>query len=219
MRPGPAERVSGMDVLAVLASGLVAGLGVAVPLGAISVLLLGEGIARGFRRSVPAATAVGLVDTLYAAVAVALGAVAAPLVAAWSPWPTVVGGGALVAIAAAGLWRSRAAGAQDADGGRHDGPGWRRFIGFFGLTAINPATMVYFAAITVGLADLLRKPAAAALFVGGVGIASLAWQLVVVGVGGALGRRATAQARRATAVAGNLIVAGLGVAMLLRALA
>lgn len=207
-----------MDVLSVLASGLLAGLGVAMPLGAISVLLLGEGITRGFGRSVPAATAVGVVDALYAALAVLLGAVAAPLIAGWSPWPTVVGGVALVGIAAAGLWRSRAAAPEAADAGPHDGPGWHRFAVLFGLTAINPATLVYFAAITVGLADLLRTPAAGALFVGGVGVASLSWQLVVVAVGGALGSRATPRARRATAVAGNLIVAGLGVAMLLPAL-
>ena len=203
-----------MDLLAALGSGALAGLGVAMPLGAISVLLIGEGVARGFRAAAPAGLAVGLVDTVYCALAVVLGVVAAPAIAAWGSWPRAVGGCALIVIAAFGLWRAwRRSG--DGDGSPPAGSGWRLFGLFLGLTAINPATLVYFAAITVGLAHLLGSAAAGGLFVVGVGVASISWQLLVVAAGGLLRGRTTPRARRITALVGNVIVAGLGMAMLL----
>lgn len=199
-----------------LARGALAGLGIALPLGAIGVLLLGEGIARGFRRGAPAALAVGAVDTSYSAVAVAFGAAAAPVIGGWGRWPAVLGGAVLLVIATLGLWRSSR---PPADGATPPaGSGWRRFVLFLGLTAINPATLVYFAAITVGLAGRLGTPAAAAAFVAGVGLASVSWQLVVVGTGAALRHRITERARRLSVVIGNLVVGGLGVAMLVGAL-
>lgn len=195
-----------------LARGALAGLGVAMPLGAIGVLLLGEGISRGFRRAAPAAVAVGSIDTLYSAVAVVFGAAAAPVIGAWGRWPAVVGGCVLIGIAGLGVWRSsrRPADALPAPGGS----GWQRFVLFLGLTAINPATLAYFAAITVGLTGRLGTPAAAAAFVAGVGLASVTWQLVVVGTGAVLRHRITERTRRLSVLVGNLVVAGLGVAML-----
>lgn len=202
-----------MDLLAALGSGALAGLGVAMPLGAISVLLLGEGVARGFRAAAPAGLAVGLVDTLYCALAVVLGVVAAPAIAAWGTWPRLIGGCALIVIAAFGLWRAWRRTADD-EATPPAGSGLRLFGLFLGLTAINPATLVYFAAITVGLAHLLSSAAAGGLFVLGVGVASVSWQLLVVAAGGLLRGRTTPRIRRLTALVGNLIVAGLGVAML-----
>ncbi|MGV8908240.1 MAG: hypothetical protein ACOH1Y_04600 [Propionicimonas sp.] len=45
-----------------LVAGLLAGLGIAVPLGAIAVLLVNEGVSRGFRGGWPGALAVGVID-------------------------------------------------------------------------------------------------------------------------------------------------------------
>jgi arginine exporter protein ArgO len=207
-----------MDLVGALASGMLAGLGVAMPLGAISVLLLGEGVERGFWGAAPGALAVGTIDTLYSFAAVVLGAVAAPVIVGWGPWPMALGGLVLVGIAAAGLWRSVTR--PDADGAATPAPtgrGRHRFALFLGLTAVNPTTLVYFAAITVGLADLLRSPVAGAVFVAGVGVASACWQLALVAIGSALGRRATPRAKVVTARVGNAIVAALGIAMILRA--
>ncbi len=198
-----------------LARGALAGLGVAVPLGAIGILLLGEGIGRGFRSGAPGAVAVGCIDTAYSALAVVFGAAAAPVIGRGGRWPAVLGGTVLVGIAALGLWRSSRAPADAAPA--PSGSGWRRFVLFLGLTAINPATLIYFAAITVGLGGRLGTPAAAVAFVAGVGLASTAWQLVVVGTGAVLRHRITERARRLSVVVGNLVVAGLGVAMLVGA--
>lgn len=206
-----------MGALAALAAGVIAGLGIAVPLGAIAVLLINEGVTRGFRGGAPGAVAVGVIDTVYCTAAVTLGAVAAPVITGWGRWPALAGGIALLVIAGLGLWRSlgRPDVVDSTEG--PSGTGWHRFALFLGLTAINPATLVYFAAITVGLAHLLQSPLAAGLFVAGVGTASVSWQLVVVAVGALMRGRLSPRSRRVTAVVGNLIVAGLGVATLLSA--
>jgi threonine/homoserine/homoserine lactone efflux protein len=204
-----------MSPLPALVAGLIAGFGIAVPLGAIAVLLVNEGVSRGFRAGWPGALAVGMIDTLYCTAAVTLGAVAAPVITAWGKWPAVVGGAVLITIAALGLWRSRTRFAAVDATEAPVGTGWHRFGLFLGLTAINPATLVYFAAITVGLSDLLRSPVAAGLFVAGVGTASVSWQFLVVASGALLRGRLTPRARRVTAAVGNCIVAALGAAMLL----
>ena len=207
-----------MNALTALLAGLLAGLGIAVPLGAIAVLLVSEGVNRGFRRGAPGAIAVGAVDTLYCTAAVTVGALAAPVVTSWGRWPALAGGCALLILAVVGLWRSLS---RPSAGGATEAPvgsGWHRFALFVGLTAINPATLIYFAAITVGMADLLRSPLSAGMFVLGVATASITWQLLVVAAGALLRGRLTPRARRTTALVGNLIVAGLGVAMIVGAL-
>ncbi len=207
-----------MNALTALLAGLLAGLGIAVPLGAIAVLLVSEGVNRGFRRGAPGAIAVGVVDTLYCTAAVTVGALAAPVVTSWGRWPALVGGCALLVLASVGLWRSLSRPAAGDASEAPTGTGWHRFALFLGLTAINPATLIYFGAITVGMADLLRSPLAAGLFVAGVGSASITWQLLVVAAGALLRGRLTPGARRTTALVGNIIVAGLGVAMIVGAL-
>jgi len=203
-----------MNALTALLAGLLAGLGIAVPLGAMAVLLVSEGVNRGFRSGSPGAIAVGIVDTLYCTAAVTVGAVAAPVVTSWGRWPALGGGCALLVIAALGVWRSLERPGLGEGTRPPTGTGWHRFALFLGLTAINPATLIYFGAITVGMADLLRSPLAAGLFVAGVGTASITWQLMVVAAGALLRGRLTARARRITALLGNVIVAGLGVAMI-----
>ena len=63
-----------------LAEGVVAGLGIAVPVGAIAVLIIDLGMRQGFGRAVPAAMGAASADLIYAAVAAVAGiAVAAAL--------------------------------------------------------------------------------------------------------------------------------------------
>ena len=206
-----------MGTGAALASGILAGLAVAMPLGAIGVLLVQEGAGLGARRALPGAAAVASIDALYCALAVVAGGAAAPLVRSWGRWPAVVGGVALLVVAAVGVRRGLVArpGAVIDEPGRD---GWRRYAVFAGLTAVNPATLVYFAALVAAL-PAATAGGAAAPFVVGVGAASFAWQALLVVGGGLLGGRTGARTRRATVVVGNGVVAALGVTMLLRALA
>ncbi|NYE18477.1 LysE family transporter [Microbacterium immunditiarum] len=208
-----------MNPVTALASGALAGFAIAVPVGAIGVLLIQEGMRRGIRPGLAAAAGVASVDALYCLIAVVAGAAVAPLIARIEPWPAVVGGIALVGIAALGLRKGFSRPAPASGGPPVEGSALGGYPLFFGLTLINPATVVYFVAIATGLADLHDEPFAAALFVVGAGVASLAWQTVLVAAGALFGRRATPRVQHLTVVVGYVIVAGFGVALLVRALA
>lgn len=207
-----------MDFATALGIGVLAGIGVAMPLGAIGVLLVREGATRGWAGSMPAAAAVATVDVLYCVVAVAAGSAIAPVVAAWSPWPQLVGGAALLAIAVRGLLAARHQVGDGPDPRPGRAGGWRRYAVFFGLTAINPATLLYFAALAAGLGAVMASAATAAAFAAGAGAASLGWQLVLVASGALLGATSGGRLKRWTPVVGSGVVGALGVLMLVGAL-
>ena len=71
----------GTDFLDPLVAGLVAGWGVAIPLGAIGVMIVDLGMRGGFRPAAAAAAGVATADFLYAAVAAAAGAAVAAVLA------------------------------------------------------------------------------------------------------------------------------------------
>ncbi|WP_369379190.1 hypothetical protein [Streptomyces sp. cg36] len=89
-------------------AGAAAGLGVAMPVGAVGVLLVQEGM-RDRRGAVAAASAVAVVDLAYAAVATALGPWVASTLSGVEAWVRLVAAGVLATIAGRGLWGSRGA--------------------------------------------------------------------------------------------------------------
>jgi len=95
-------------------------------------------------------------------------------------------------------------------------PPARLYARFLGLTAVNPTTVVYFAALIAGLPAVASAPAdAKAVFVAAVGVASLSWQLVLAASGAALHHRLPEHARLWTALAGNALVLALAARMAL----
>jgi arginine exporter protein ArgO len=204
-----------VNVLVSFLSGAVAGLALAAPMGAIGVLLVQEGITRGLRRGLLSAAAVATVDILYCTAAVTAGALAGPIVSGWTPWPQILGGLALIAIGVHGLlriWRSQIRVIEPRVLG--SGASHRRFILFLGLTALNPATLVYFAAILTGLDQVAESPLRAIAFIAGVGIASLGWQALLVTLGAGLGQKTGSPFQRWTAAIGNGLVVLIGAALL-----
>ena len=88
---------------------------------------------------------------------------------------------------------------------------------FLGLTLINPATVVYFAAVIVGLGVADEMSAlGGALFVAGAFLASLSWQTLLAGVGGLAGDRLSARAQTAAIIIGNLFILAFAFVILLR---
>ncbi|MDX6758160.1 lysine transporter LysE, partial [Streptomyces sp. F8] len=87
-------------------AGAAAGLGVAMPMGAMSVLLLQEAM-RHRRTAVAAATGVAVVDLGYAALATAVGPWVASHVFAVEAWVRLASAAILLAIAAHGLAGAR----------------------------------------------------------------------------------------------------------------
>lgn len=205
-----------MDYVALLGVGMLAGLALAVPLGAIGVLLVQEGSSRGLLLGLPAAFAVATVDMLYCVAALAAGSLLSPIIATLAPWPAVVGGLVLIAMAIFGLFRvltARKTSGASTPVMSH-GRGWGRYALFFGLTAINPATLLYFAAIATGLSTLTSSPLGAGLFVLGVTVASLTWQSALVLLGSALRWRHSARRAIYTGVIGNGTVGVPGALMI-----
>lgn len=204
------------DLFAVAAAGFVAGLAIALPLGAIGVLVVRRGITHGFRAAGAAASGVAFVDTVYCVLAVAFGAAVAPVIVGWGAWPRIVGGAVLLVLGALSLVRAvrpavdpMAAVPARPDAARR-GAVRRGFRDFVLLTAINPLTLLYFAGVAAALGSALADPVSAAVFVLATGVASLAWQLVLAAIGARLGRGLGARGVRALSIAGAGIVLVLG---------
>lgn len=208
-----------------LISGLIAGYALAIPLGAIAVLLIREGVIRGFARGWIAAAGASTVDIIYSTLAITIGAIAAPIIVAISPWPGVIGGLVLICIAVIGLvngFKSNEASGETKtyNKGAIDKAGmFQRYSTFVGLTALNPATLLYFAAIMAGLTQIITNFWDALAFVVGVGAATFSWALVLVATGAVLRMRASVRAQHITVLVGNIIIALLGITLIVAAFA
>ncbi|MEV6650993.1 LysE family transporter [Streptomyces sp. NPDC051219] len=200
------------DVLTTAFAGAAAGLGVAMPVGAMGVLLIQEGL-RGRRGAVAAAAAVALVDMAYAAVATALGPLVATALSGTEAWVRLVSAVVLLVIGVRGLLAA-GDGADAAEPGPADRPpagesagALRTFTRFAGLTLINPTTALYFAALTTAQGSSLSGARAGAVFVAGVFVASLVWQQLLVAASSFAGSRISTTARAWTFRIGYGLVA------------
>lgn len=86
-----------------LVAGLGAGYGIAMPLGAISVLIVHEGVARGWRSATAAASGTAMVDLGYVCLALAAGAAVTQRLHGWTRTVQLVGAVVLVAVVVRGL--------------------------------------------------------------------------------------------------------------------
>ena len=198
-------------------TGVFAGYGIAIPVGAISVLIIDVGIRRGFGPGFSAGAGAATADGLYAALAVIGGAALADAIESIGRPLAIVSGLVLAGIAMVGLARVRRAGArpeQPKDGNRDLAQTYARFLG---LTIINPTTVVYFAAVVIGLGLAAGMTAGeGVLFVAGASLASLSWQASIAGVGALVRRRLRPGWRTVVSVVGNLIILGLALFILFR---
>ena len=201
-------------MLEALASGILAGLAVAMPLGPIGTLVFERGARLGFRHGAAAGMGVATADGLYALLAAAAGAGMAAALSGVEDELQFVAGVALLAIVAYGLITFFRGGTQNA--APREVPPGRTFAVFLGLTAINPLTISIFAALIAGLPEVADASAGAkAVFVAGAFAASAAWQTSLAGAGAVVGARLPEHARAWTTVAGYAIVFALAVRMLL----
>ncbi len=193
-------------------AGVVAGYGIAIPVGAIAILIIETGLRRGFRLAAAAGAGAAAADGIYAAVAAAFGAALAAVIAPLATPLRVLAVVVLVAIAARGLWGLRTPGelAQDPGGpslpadvedAERAGSVGRTFAAFLGLTLLNPITVTYFAALILGLTATGVGLGEKAAFVAGAFLASLSWQTLLAAVGAFLHRRLPPGARTAVIVA------------------
>jgi len=162
-----------------LLAGCAAGLGVAMPLGPVGAYLISISADRGLRAGASGALGIASVDAGFALAASLAGVPVAHALAPLTRWLQL--GAALVLVGLGWqILRARDKGRPAA------GASGATFFRFAGLTTLNPSTVVYFLALVLGLAH--RGRVAVAAFVFGVFLASLAWQLALVGLGRGLHR-------------------------------
>jgi arginine exporter protein ArgO len=207
-------------VTAALLAGLLAGYGIAVPVGAVGTYLVSLTARTSLRTGVCAALGVATADGLYALAATAGGsALASALRPVLGPlrWICVL---VLLALAAWGAatavrryrdrrltGRAQAAPPSPA----------RAFLTLLGVTLLNPTTVVYFAALVLGsqggeAAGLAER----AVFVTAAFAASASWQVLLAGGGALMGRTLTGhRGRLVTALIASGVMTALAVRMAL----
>ena len=193
-------------------SGLMAGYGIAIPLGAIAVLIVTTAARGSFAQGAAAGFGAATADLTYATIAVAAGAALSPALRPMTTGLRVGGGCLLAVVAIRGL--VCAIGERDLED-RTIAPEKRTltYVRFLGLTLINPLTVVYFASIV--LANQTAVGAAnETAFVAGVGLASASWQLLLAAGGAAVGSVLVDRSRILTAIVGYGIVLALALARL-----
>lgn len=205
---------------AALVAGLLAGYGVAVPVGAIAPLLMSLTARTNLKVGASAALGVAAADGIYALVAVLGGAAlarwiepaAGPL--RWIAVVILVLIAAHTAISAIRHYRDPAR-AREVPLLRTPG---RAYAALLGLTMLNPMTIVYFGALVLGgrAVDGLSSGSGQAVFVLAVFVASASWQLLVAASGALIGRALTGpRGRLGTALVSSLVITVLAVALVM----
>lgn len=204
-----------------LVLGALAGFGIAIPVGAIAVLIVQTGVRCGFRCAAAAGAGAATADLLYAALAVTAGTtLSAWVVSVQEPlrWGSAV---LLTAIAMAGL---RQAGNSRGDDRApqetllpRQGRRATTYARFLGLTIVNPLTVVYFATIVLG-AGLAGELTAtkAAMFVLGAFLASLSWQTLLAAIGGIARSKLPPRFHTTLSTGGHLLVLAIAALLLIR---
>ncbi|MFK3982316.1 LysE family transporter [Micromonospora sp. NPDC050397] len=203
-----------------LVAGLLAGYGVAIPFGAISVLVVALTARTSFRVGAGAGLGVALADGLYAAVAVLGGTALAGMITPLAGPLRLLAVAVLLLLATHTVVRAvrqhRDPSTTTRDGRDLTTPG-RAFGVVLGLTLLNPTTILYFGALILGRqASEPLTATGAAIFVAAVLTASASWQLLVAGSGSLLGRLlASPRGRLGTALVSSTLIVVLAVRLLL----
>jgi arginine exporter protein ArgO len=195
-------------------AGVVAGYGIAVPVGAIAVLI----VSLTARTSLPVGAAAGLgaatADGVYALVAVLGGTALAGVIAPIAGPLRWIAALVLVALAAhtavSAIHRHRdPAGDRPVAGLATPA---RAYAGLLALTLLNPTTVVYFAALVLGGG---ARGAGGPMFVLGALLASVSWQLLLAGGGSLVGRALTGPCGRLiTALVSSVVIVVLAAQVL-----
>lgn len=195
-------------------AGALAGYAIAIPVGAIAVLILETGLRRGFRAGFAAGSGAATADLIYATVAATLGSALVLLltpIAVELKWASSVFLVALGAWGLAGVIRRRPnSPAQDKSGIRTNFG--RTYATLLGLTLLNPATIAYFAALILGLnVGTGLVDGGRITFVLGAFLASWSWQTLLAAAGALAHRHMSPNFQNATSIIGNLMIIGLGI--------
>ena len=186
--------------------GVFAGYAIAIPVGPIAVLILRIGMRNGLRAAMAAGAGTATADLIYASLAMLAGPA---LVALITP---VLLPARLLAAALLLFLALRQLRTVDFTGtAQEPAAAGRTYATVLALTLLNPATVIYFATLAVGLPHIASDLAARALFVVAAALASLSWQWLLAASGSALLGRVPPRLGRTTGFVSSAIIAALAV--------
>lgn len=206
-------------VSAAFVAGLLAGYGIAIPVGAVGTYLVVLTARSGLRIGAYAALGVATADGLYALVAVLGGGKLIPVIepiAVPLRWISVVVLlGLAVHIGLTGVRNYRDSAKTELTEPVAIGP-VKAYASLLGITLLNPMTVVYFAALVLGSKDMAAANGAEhVVFVLAAFAASASWQLFLAGGGAVLGKALTGRrGRLATTLASSALITVLGIRLL-----
>jgi arginine exporter protein ArgO len=196
---------------------VLAGYGIAIPIGPIAILIIELGIRRGFSVAFCAGAGAATADLIYATIAVIAGAFLVSILAPYSSILHVASACALITIGTLLIYR----------GLRHSPTNTERsaftsksspqiYAMLLGLTLLNPVTVTYFTTLMLGLKEASSdNPLNSFLFVAGAFLASLSWQTFLASISGLAHKRFSQTLQKGTFAVGNLLIIVIGIAILL----
>jgi arginine exporter protein ArgO len=207
-------------VIAALVAGLLAGYGIAIPVGAVATYLVALTARTSLKIGVCAALGVATADGMYALIAVLGGSAITPVLQPIMVPMRCVSALVLIVLAvrggAAAISQYRRLQTFSRARETPVGPA-RAYLGLLGMTMLNPITVIYFAALvlggqTAGAPDYLAQ----AVFILAAFVASASWQLLLAGSGALLGRVLTgSRGRLATALVSSTLICAIAVHLLI----
>ena len=207
-------------MISYLFSGAVAGLAVAMPIGAVGSYLVGLAARERTATAFAAALGIASVDGAYAILAGVGGTGLQALLSEVSGWLTYAAAITLVVVAVHTVrtaFRRYRGDIQTRPQLSKLTP-TRAYFNLVALTAINPATVVTFAAVIVGRSSSAGGSSwlALAVFALGAFLASAMWQLLLAGGGSVLGRLLrTRRGQLRISLGSAFVMLGLAVGVLL----
>jgi arginine exporter protein ArgO len=207
-------------MISYLFSGAVAGLAVAMPIGAVGSYLVGLAARERTATALAAALGIASVDGAYAILAGVGGTGLQAMLSEVSGWLTYAAAVTLVVVAVHTMrtaFRRYRGDIQTRSQLSTLTPA-RAYFSLVALTAINPATVVTFAAVVVGRTSSAGGSSwpAVALFALGAFLASASWQLLLAGGGSLLGRLLrTRRGQLRISLCSAVVMLGLAVGVLL----
>jgi len=205
-------------VIAALVAGLLAGYGIAMPVGAVATYLVSLTARTTLKTGAYAALGVATADGLYALIATLGGSAIAPLIEPITTALKWISAGVLIALAirsaltAINQHRRLQTAARPTD---TPPTPLRAYLSLLGMTILNPTTVIYFTALVLG-GHHTTTPIDQAVFVLAAFVASTTWQLLLAGGGALLGRALTGpRGRLTTALTSSLLICTLAIHLLL----
>lgn len=207
-------------VIAALVAGLLAGYGIAMPVGAVATYLVGLTARTSLKVGAFAALGVATADGLYALVAAFGGSAVAPVIRPvvlplrWGSALVLIAVAVRGAAAAISQYRNRRISLRVDEAPISPA---RAYLGLLGMTILNPTTVIYFTALVLGsqtsaAPDYVEQ----VVFVLAAFVASASWQLLLAGGGALLGRALTgSRGRLLTAMASSTLIAALALQLLM----